>query len=432
MNEMPLPVNKNHADPTDSLYTQKTTDDLNDSQKDLELAEREQQLPSDIEERRRKGLLKTGFSTGTSATAATKAALVALLYQRTVDVVYVSLPKGGNIKIRISWTKPEEDGLSVTAAVVKDGGDDPDVTHRAEICSTVSLTDDAGIIIIDGGKGVGRVTKPGLGLALGRAAINPTPTKMIEQAVLELASNSLRDRGVKVVISVPLGEEIAKKTDNPRLGIVGGISILGTTGIVLPYSTASFAASIRQSLDVALALGNEWVVLTTGGRSEEFAKVLLGTRLPDHCFVQMGDFAGYSIRQCELKKMKKATIAGFIGKLTKMSMGVKQTHVRGSHVDMEFMAKVALECLPKISPSLIQEIENANTARHVAEIIVTNKISGFFHLICKKVYEHMMEYSKGNLELEVIMFDFDGSVSGQWPPRLNTGFGTPLRSERES
>src|SRR5215831_3072206 len=132
MNEMPLPVNKNHADPTDSLYTQKTTDDLNDSQKDLELAEREQQLPSDIEDKRRKGLLKTGFTTGTSATAATKAALVALLYQRTVDVVYVSLPKGGNIKIRISWTKPEEDGLSVTAAVVKDGGDDPDVTHRAE------------------------------------------------------------------------------------------------------------------------------------------------------------------------------------------------------------------------------------------------------------------------------------------------------------
>jgi len=415
VNEMPLPANKKQADPPDSLETQKTTDDLNDSQKDLELAEREQHLPSDIEDKRRKGLLKTGFTTGTSATAATKAALVALLYDRTADDVCVSLPKGGNMKIRISWTKTEERGRSVTAAVVKDGGDDPDVTHRAEIRSTVSLTDDAGIIIIDGGMGVGRVTKPGLGLALGRAAINPTPTKMIEQAVLEVASNLLKDRGVKVVISVPSGEEIAKKTDNPRLGIVGGISILGTTGIVLPYSTASFAASIRQALDVALALGNEWVVLTTGGRSEEFAKVLLGNRLPDHCFVQMGDFAGYSIRQCELKKIKKATIAGFVGKLTKISMGVKQTHVRGSHVDMEFMAKVALECLPTISPSLIEEIEKANTARHVAEIIVANNVDGFFQLLCKKACEHMREYSKGNLELEVIMFDFDGRVYGQWP-----------------
>jgi cobalt-precorrin-5B (C1)-methyltransferase len=417
VNEMPLPANKNQADAPDSSETQKTTNDLDDSQKDLELAEREQQLPSDIEEKRRKGLLKAGFTTGTSATAATKAALLALLHHRTADDVYVSLPKGGNKKIRISWTKAEKHWRSVTAAVVKDAGDDPDVTHRAEICSTVSFTDDAGIIVIDGGIGVGRVTKPGLGLTLGRAAINPTPTRMIEQAVEEVASNSLKDHGVNVVISVPSGEEIAKKTDNPRLGIVGGISILGTTGIVLPYSTASFAASIRQALDVALALGNEWVVLTTGGRSEEFAKVLLGTRLPDHCFVQIGDFAGYSIRQCELKKIKKATIAGFIGKLTKMSMGVKQTHVRGSHVDMKFMAEVALECLPTISPSLLEEIEKANTARHVAEIIVANKIGGgFFRLICKKVYEHMWEYSKGNLELEVIMFDFDGRVYGQWPP----------------
>jgi cobalt-precorrin-5B (C1)-methyltransferase len=416
VNEMPLSANKNQVDAPDSSETQKTTYDIDDSQKDLELAEKEQQLPPDVEEKKRKGLLKTGFTTGTSATAATKAALLALLYYRTADDVYVSLPKGGNIKIRISWTKAEKHWRSVTAAVVKDAGDDPDVTHRAEICSTVSLTDDAGIIAIDGGIGVGRVTKPGLGLALGRAAINPTPTKMIEQAVVEVASNSLKNRGVNVVISVPSGEEIAKKTDNPRLGIVGGISILGTTGIVLPYSTASFAASIRQAVDVALALGNEWVVLTTGGRSEEFAKVLLGTRLPDHCFIQIGDFAGYSIRQCESKKIKKATIAGFIGKLTKMSMGVKQTHVRGSHVDMKFMAKVALECLPTISPSLLEEIEKANTARHVAEIIVANKMGGgFFRLICKKVYEHMREYSKGNLELEVIMFDFDGRVYGQWP-----------------
>src|ERR671922_648058 len=249
--------------------------------KDLELAEQEQELPPEVEEKKRKGALRTGYTTGTTATAATKGALYTLITGRQVGEVTISLPKNnGTATLKIKWTKIEGD--KVTCAAVKDGGDDPDVTHRAEICSTVSFNSNAGGISIDGGKGVGRVTKPGLGLEMGRAAINPTPMKMLEQAVREVAADRLKKQGVNVVISVPQGEEIAKKTDNPRLGIIGGGSILRTTCIVLPYSTASFAAAIKQRLDVALALGNEWVVLTTGGRSEEFAKVLLGTRLPDH------------------------------------------------------------------------------------------------------------------------------------------------------
>jgi cobalt-precorrin-5B (C1)-methyltransferase len=385
-----------------------------ESKKDLELAETEQHLPLEIQEKKRKGTLRTGFTTGTSATAATKAALIALLSQKTVKFVSVSLPKGGIMNIRIANTTKEQ--YSATSAVVKDAGDDPDVTDRAEVCATVYLTNEVGIISIDGGKGVGRVTKPGLGIDIGKPAINPSPTKMIERAVSEVAAERLKDHGVKVVISVPRGEEIAKKTDNPRLGIIGGISILGTTGIVYPYSTASFAASIRQALDVARAMGDQWIVLTTGGRSEDFAKEHFGNALPEHCFVQMGDFAGYSIRHCALKQIQKATIAGFVGKLTKMSMGIKQTHVRGSHVDMEFMAKVASECYPRISMSILEEIRKANTARHVSEIITTHQITGFFDLICKKVHEHMLEYLKGGLQLEVIIFDFDGKVSGQFPP----------------
>jgi cobalt-precorrin-5B (C1)-methyltransferase len=386
-----------------------------ESQKDLELAEREQQLPLEIQEKMNRGVLRTGFTTGTSATAATKAALIALLSRRPVNDVSVSLPKGKTMNIRIAWTNTTKEQYSATAAVVKDAGDDPDVTDRAEVCSTVFLNDEVGIVSIDGGNGVGRVTKPGLGIDIGKPAINPSPTKMIERAVSEVAADRLKDHGVKVVISVPMGEEIAKKTDNPRLGIIGGISILGTTGIVFPYSTASFAAAIRQALDVARAMGDERVVLTTGGRSEDFAKDLFGKNLPEHCFIQMGDFAGYSIRHCALKQIRKATIAGFVGKLTKMSMGIKQTHVRGSHVDMEFMAHVASECFPRIPMSILEEIRNANTARHVSEIITAYRITGFFDLICKKVYEHMREYSKGELELEVIMFDFDGKVSGQFP-----------------
>ncbi|HZB80947.1 MAG TPA: cobalt-precorrin-5B (C(1))-methyltransferase [Nitrososphaera sp.] len=388
----------------------------NDNDEDLEnLAEKEQKLPLEIEEKRRKGALRTGYTTGTTATAATKGALFALITGKPVDYVTVSLPKGRTASLKIAWTRREFDG-GVSCAAIKDGGDDPDATHGAEICSTVSFGERPNEINIDAGKGVGRVTKPGLGLEIGSAAINPVPMKMMEQAVREVAKDQLESQGIKVIISVPNGEEIAKKTDNPRLGILGGISILGTTGIVLPYSTASFAASIRQGLDVATAMGADTVLLTTGGRSEDFAKALYN--LPDHCFIQMGDFAGYSIRQCANRTtLKRAIIAGFIGKLTKMAMGIKQTHVAGSHVDMEFMARLASEC--RAPPNLIEEIRSANTARHVSELIKQNKIMNYYDHVCKRVYEQMNEYAKAQLHIEVILFEFDGTVIGRYPKDTN-------------
>ncbi|HEX2169046.1 MAG TPA: cobalt-precorrin-5B (C(1))-methyltransferase [Nitrososphaera sp.] len=387
----------------------------NNDQDPENLAEKEQKLPLEIEEKRRKGALRTGYTTGTTATAATKGALYALISGKPADYVTVSLPKGRTASLKIAWTRREFDGR-VTCAAIKDGGDDPDATHGAEICSTVSFGERPNEINIDGGKGVGRVTKPGLGLEIGSAAINPIPMKMLEQAVREVAKDQLESQGIKVIISVPNGEEIAKKTDNPRLGILGGISILGTTGIVLPYSTASFAASIRQGLDVATAMGADTVLLTTGGRSEDFAKALYN--LPDHCFIQMGDFAGYSIRQCANRTMlKRAIIAGFIGKLTKMAMGIKQTHVAGSHVDMEFMAGLAVEC--RAPPNVIEEIRSANTARHVSELIKQNKIMNYYDHVCKRVYEQMNEHAKTQLRIEVILFEFDGTVIGRYPKDTN-------------
>ena len=218
---------------------------------------------------------------------------------------------------------------------------------------------------------------------------------------------------MKVTISVPNGEEIAKKTDNPRLGILGGISILGTTGIVLPYSTASFAAAIRQSLDVGIALNADTFILTTGGRSEDFCKSLFGDTYADHCYVQMGDFAGYSVKQCHDKRIKKVFIAGFIGKLTKIAMGVKQTHVRGSHVNMEFMAKLAETV--GASENVLKLIRYANTARHVSEIIDSHHIMGFYDLICSNAASQLNNYSKNELSIEVIMFDFKGYVIGRFP-----------------
>jgi cobalt-precorrin-5B (C1)-methyltransferase len=378
--------------------------------RELELAEKEQELPPEIQEKMKRGALRTGYTTGTTACAATKAAIHALITGTFLEQVVVSLPKGKNATLKVAWTENEEG--RATSAVIKDGGDDPDVTSGAEICSTVSFSDRKGEVDIDGGKGVGRVTKPGLGLEVGKAAINPTPMKMLVQAVLESAGETLNEKGIQVVVSVPRGEEIAKKTDNPRLGILGGISILGTTGIVLPYSTASFAAAIRQGLDVAIAAGADSIVLTTGGRSEDFAKAVFPA-LPDHCFVQMGDFAGYSVKQCANKKLKRITIAGFIGKLTKMAMGIKQTHVAGSHVNMEFMASLARQC--GAPGQIVEEIRTANTARHVSEIVNKHGIAGYCNLMCQKVHEQMSAHAGAELDIQVIMFEFDGTIVGKYP-----------------
>jgi len=353
--------------------------------------------------------LRTGFTTGTCATAAARAALVSIITKSKVDKIKVSLPKEKEIEINIASCK--FDDITSKCSVIKDGGDDPDVTHGAEIIVDLQITQNTGQIEIDGGEGVGRVTKPGLGLEIGSAAINPTPKKMIIQNLIEVGQKLLKKNGIKVVISVPRGKEIATKTDNPRLGIMGGISILGTMGIVIPYSTASFAASIRQSLDVTIAMGDNTVVLTTGGRSEDFTKKIIN--LPDHCFVQMGDFSGYTIQQCAKKSIKKAYVAGFIGKLTKIAMGVKQTHVKGSKVDMDFLANMAQKC--NATQDTIQQIKNANTARHVQEIITKNKVDGFFTAVCKEAYEQMRTHSENKVELDIILFDFDGYALGRYP-----------------
>ena len=361
----------------------------------------------------RKRSLRTGYTTGTCAAAATKAALSALVSGNKLPKVNVSLPKDKHIVIDIAWIKFVNE-KSVTASVIKDGGDDPDVTNGAEIWSTVSLLESSNKIMIDGGIGVGRVTKPGLGLEIGKAAINPTPLKMINQAIDEILEKQQKNRyGLSILISVPKGEEIAKRTDNPRLGIIGGISILGTTGIVIPYSTASFAASIRQSIDVSIAMGSNSVILTTGGRSEDFARSIFGNSVADHAYIQIGDFIGFSIKQCAIKKIKKAYVIGFIGKLTKMAMGVKQTHVKGSNVDMNFLATLANRC--GANNDLVKKIKLANTARHVGELIDQSGLSMFYDVLCEEVYNHLSKDSPSDLQIKIILLDFTGKVIGNFP-----------------
>jgi cobalt-precorrin-5B (C1)-methyltransferase len=355
------------------------------------------------------GKLRTGFTTGTSATAASIAAILSIINQEKIGTVDVLLPKKERIKIHIN--RNEFGKNKASCSVIKDAGDDPDVTHGAEIVVNLELTSKPAIIEIDGGEGVGRVTKPGIGLEIGQAAINPTPKKMIIENLTEVGKKILEKNGIKVIISVPKGKELGPKTDNPRIGIIDGISILGTSGIVIPYSTASFAAAIRQQIDVVVSMGADTVVLTTGGRSEDYARKIL--ELPEHSFIQMGDFSGYTISQCAKKGIKKAYIGGFIGKFAKMATGVKQTHVKGSKVNMEFLSILAKKC--KAEESVIQEIKNANTARNVQEIILKNNIEGFFDEVCSEVYKQMQIHSENKTLIEIILFDFDGNVLAHHP-----------------
>ena len=354
------------------------------------------------------GKLRTGFTTGTCATASSKAALLAIIKQDNISDVDVLLPKRDRIKIKINTCEFSKNNAK--CSVIKDGGDDPDVTHGAEIFVDLSLTNKINSVEIDGGVGVGRVTKPGLGLEVGSAAINPTPKKMILENIDEVAGEILKQNGIKIIISVPKGEELAKKTDNPRIGIMNGISILGTSGIVIPYSTASFAAAIRQQIDVVASMNDDEVVLTTGGRSEDLARKII--ELPDHSFIQMGDFSGYTIQQCAKKGLKKAHVAGFIGKLAKMAAGVKQTHVKGSKVNMKFLSEIAKNC--GATSNTVEKILGANTARNVQEIILEDNVKGFFDEIAKKTCLEMRKHSEEKIPVEVLLFDFDGSILSKY------------------
>src|SRR5437764_7421137 len=236
---------------------------------------------------------REGFTTGTAAAAAARAACLVLLDRGWPETVAVRLPVGRVLEIPVNtleWT-----GQEASAGVVKDAGDDPDVTHGAEIFATVRRVSEPGIHL-RGGVGVGVVTQRGLELPVGSPAINPVPQRMIRQAVAEVLGSEQPDPGVEVTISVPNGEELARRTFNGRIGIVGGISILGTTGIVRALSTAAWRASVLQAIDVAAANSVRHIVLSTGGRTERFARQLY-PQLSELAFVEMGIFTGASLQR---------------------------------------------------------------------------------------------------------------------------------------
>lgn len=359
-----------------------------------------------MEEKPKKNL-RTGFTTGACAAAASKAAMLALVQKKGLEKVEITLPKGQRVAFALKQCSFSED--SASCSVIKDAGDDPDCTHGAEIVSTVKWTLKLGIEII-GGSGVGKITKDGLGLAVGSWAINSIPRKMIAQSVQEALESRINGRGVSVSISVPQGEEMAKKTLNARLGIVGGISILGTTGIVRPFSTGAYLMSISQAVEVAKKNGCEHLVITTGGKSEEFARKILPD-LPEVAFIQMGDFVGYTLNACVRLKVLKVTICGMMGKLSKIAAGKMQTHASGSEVNMDFLADVALAS--GAPENLIEEVRKANTGRHVCEIVLKHGFGKFFEALTLRICGVSRAHIKDALPIECILTDFEGGILGR-------------------
>lgn len=346
--------------------------------------------------------LRTGWTTGTCAAAAARAAAKTLVSGRKQSRVDVRLPgKGAERRVEFEVERCELGESWAEAVVVKDAGDDPDVTDGAHLTARVSWREEPGLEL-DGGDGVGLVTRPGLGLPVGGPAINDVPRRMISYSVREIVDPD--EVGVRVVISVPGGEKMAEKTTNARLGIVGGISILGTTGIVRPFSTAAWAASVVQAVNVMGAQGHKTFVLSTGGLTEKAAMRLLPD-LEEVNFVEVGDFTGQAIKRAVENGLETCFFVGMAGKISKLAAGVMMTHWTRSKVDNALLAEITTKAGG--SSALVEEIENANTARHAYELWRSADLDTAPNLLCKQAAENLTEYAEGKLEVHVILVDFD-------------------------
>ena len=363
----------------------------------------------------RRRSLRTGYTTGSCAAAASRAAVQALLTGEAVTESTIHLPVGQDVTFQVNRCEWSEDGQRVTCSVTKDGGDDPDVTHGAEICSTVWRDSDPGSsgVTIVGGPGVGTVTRPGTGIEVGQPAVTRVPRRMIMESVGNAAEEQGldRDAGFVVQLSVPGGEEIATKTTNARLGVLNGISILGSTGVVQPFSTAAWRASVHLAIDVAATNDLSYLVLSTGTRSEEYARNHLD--LPDMAYIEAGIFSGPAMKRCVMRDVKRAAHVGMVGKLSKMAMGYFVTHVAGNQVDTDFLADLAQQC--GASEAVQEEIRGASSARHFQEIAQANGLLAVFPRMCEMVCDQSRKQlgdDADSLIVDVLCFDFEGNLLG--------------------
>jgi cobalt-precorrin-5B (C1)-methyltransferase len=314
------------------------------------------------------GALKRGWTTGACATAAVKAALTALITGKFPDPVTIRLPKGEEPAFPLAFESLGEN--TAKAGIVKDAGDDPDVTHGLTIAAEVRFGQPGSGIRFAAGEGVGMVTRPGLPLAVGEPAINPVPRALMTTVVAELCAAHAIAMNVDITISIPGGEAVALKTWNPRLGIIGGLSILGTTGIVHPFSCAAWIHSIHRGIDVARAAGLTRIAGSTGSTSEDAVQKLYS--LPDIALIDMGDFAGGLLKYLRAHPVENVTISGGFAKLTKLAQGAMDLHSSRSQVDLNFLSGLALDA--GLNPNFEHRIQNANTAQEALEFASENHI----------------------------------------------------------
>lgn len=333
--------------------------------------------------------LRRGWTTGACATAATKAALTALVTGRFPDPVEITLPKGQVVAFPLALEEKAEGWARV--GIVKDAGDDPDVTHGAMIVVTVRLR--ASGVLFTAGEGVGTVTKPGLPIAVGEPAINPVPRQMMEAVVAEFGG------GAEIEISVPGGLALAEKTWNGRLGIIGGLSILGTTGIVNPYSCAAWIASIHRGIDVARASGFAHVAGCTGSTSEEAVRAHYG--LPLEAMLDMGDFTGGLLKYLRVNPVARVTIGGGFGKMVKLAQGAMDLHSGRSQVDFAWLAE-------RVDPLLRERVLVANTALEVLELAG----DGLAQRVAEEGLVHVRAVLQGASFADVIVVDRVGKIIG--------------------
>ena len=342
--------------------------------------------------------LRKGFTTGTCATAATAAAISMILNQDIEEKVTVSTANGVEVTMEIK--DPSFGGLTASAAVEKDGGDDADATHGLLIYSTVTLLPDSNNIEIDGGEGVGRVTQKGLKCDVGMAAINPTPRAMIEKTARQLLGPNC---GAKIIISVPGGEETAKLTYNSRLGIVGGISILGTTGIVNPMSEESWKASITIELTMLYNQGYRSVVLAPGNYGEDFATNVLG--IPPHRIVNMSNFVGHVLKEVQRIGFTRVLMVGHMGKFVKVAGGIFSTHSKDSDARMEIiMANLALLGAPV---ELLEKVDQCITTDAAGTLIEEYHYEEVYQVLVDKMKfrsERLLRNRKPEVSIDVVTF----------------------------
>lgn len=353
--------------------------------------------------------LKTGYTTGSCATAATKAALATLLTGEELSEVSISLPNGEWIRLPIHSTTKENN--QVTSSIIKVSGDDPDITNGREIVSTVTLNlSHKGVCFLQG-EGVGIVTLPGLGLPIGDPAINRTPRMMMKRELYKVMRH-YQDKlplgfktGIDVTISVPDGRQLALKTFNPKLGIIDGISIIGTSGIVKPFSSEAFIASIKREMQVAKALKCDHIVINSGAKSERFVKQLY-PNISDQAFIHYGNFIGETIRIASELGIKRLTMGIMLGKAVKLAEGYLDTHSKKVVMNKDFLKSIVLEA--DCNTSIVDAIDGITMARQLWDIIPQRE-NRYFSLILKKCHAVCSPlFTKG--ELEVLLIDEKGNI----------------------